>query len=127
MDDKLLIALVAAISAAVGGLITSVLAPCVKHRIELKTAEVSRKRQLISDWRQMIIEVTAEAKGSGDVRALLQNHPAFLSLEPHLTDEARRAAYARLFTVAAGVEVPYPIHIIKSDIIRIEELWGLRK
>lgn len=127
MDDKLLLVLVAAISAVVGGLITSVLAPWVKHRIELKTAEVNRKRQLISDWRQMIIEITKDAKGPDEARALLQNHPAFLSLEPHLTDEARRAAYARLFTVAAGVEVPYPLHIIKKDIIRIEESWGLRR
>jgi hypothetical protein len=112
MDDKLLLALVAACSAIVGGLITSILAPWVKHRIEVGTAEVGRKRQLISDWRQMIVEITRDASGPDDARVLLQNHPAFLSLEPHLNEQARRAAYARLFTVAAGVEVPYPIHVI---------------
>ena len=127
MDDKLLLALVAAGSAVVGGLITSVLAPWVKHRIELKTAEISRKRQLISDWRHMVIEITKDATGPDDARVLLQNHPAFLSLEPHLTEEARRTAYARNFTVAMGVEVPYPLHVIKKDIIRIEKTWGLHK
>lgn len=127
MDDKLLLALVAAGSAVIGGLITSVLAPWVKHRIELMSAETNRKRQLISDWRQMIIDVTKDARGPDEIRALLQNHPAFLSLEPHLTDEARRAAYARNFTVAAGIEVPYPLHIIKNDISRIEKSWGLHK
>ncbi len=127
MDDKLLLALVAAGSAVIGGLITSVLAPWVKHHIELKSAETNRKRQLISDWRQMIIEITKDARGPDETRALLQNHPAFLSLEPHLTEEARRAAYARNFTLAVGVEVPYPLHVIKNDINRIEESWGLHK
>lgn len=127
MNDKLLLSLVAAVSLLVGGLVTSVLAPWVKHRIERKSAEIDRKRQLISDWRQMIIVITNETNNPDEVRALLQNHPAFLSLEPHLTDEARRAAYARSFTVAAGVEVPYPLHVIKNDISRIETAWGLAK
>lgn len=127
MNDKLLLALVAAASAVIGGLITSVLAPWVKHRIELKTAETNRKRQLVSDWRQMIVEITKDASQPDKARALLQNHPTFLSLEPHLTEEARSAAYARNFTIAIGVEVPYPLHVIKMDINRIEKSWGLHK
>ncbi|MDR3452378.1 MAG: hypothetical protein P4L96_06190 [Rhodoferax sp.] len=75
----------------------------------------------------MIIVITNETNDPDKVRALLQNHPAFLSLEPHLTDEARRVAYARSFTAVAGVEVPYPLHVIKNDISRIETAWGLTK
>lgn len=127
MDVKLLLPIVAAASAIAGGLITSVLAPWVKHRIEVGAAEINRKRQLVSDWRQMIVKITRDASGPDDARVLLQNHPAFLSLEPHLDEEARCAAYARCFIIAAGVEVPYPIHVIKEDIIRIEASWGLNK
>lgn len=122
MDNKLLIA-----SGAIGGLITSALAPWVKHRIKRNEDEKSRKRQLISDWRQMIIEIAREAREPNEIRALLQSHPAFLSLEPHLTEEARRSAYARNFTVASGVTVPYSLHVIKEDINRIEKSWGLHQ
>ena len=75
----------------------------------------------------MLSTIAGETDDPDAIRNLLQNHPVFLSLEPHLSTEARRAAYARSLTVAAGVAVPYPLHIIKTDIIRIERVWGLAK
>ncbi|MEW5768780.1 MAG: hypothetical protein AB1831_00300 [Pseudomonadota bacterium] len=125
MDDKLLLAVVAAISAAVGGVITSVLAPWVKHRIERKATEIDRKRQLISDWRQMVITIANSTSEPGKACVLLQSHPAFLSLEPHLSEEARRVAYAPPYVIEVGVEIPYPLQVIKEDIMRIEKSWGL--
>jgi hypothetical protein len=51
----------------------------------------------------MLSTIANETDDPDAIRDLLQNHPVFLSLEPHLSTEARRAAYARSFTVAAGV------------------------
>jgi hypothetical protein len=127
MTDKLLLALIAAGSAVVGGLITSVLSPWVKHRIERSAGEIDRKRQLIAEWRNMITTIANATDKPDEARSILQSHPAFLSLEPHLSDEARRAAYAREFIVASGVKLPYPLHTIKVDISRIEKLWRLAK
>jgi hypothetical protein len=75
----------------------------------------------------MVIAIANETRSQSEVRRLLQSHPAFLSLEPLLTEDTRRAAYAREFTVTPGVEVPYPLHVIKMDIARIEKSWGLYK
>jgi hypothetical protein len=125
MNDKLLVALIAAASAGIGGLITAVLGPWVKHRLDLKTAETDRKRQLIAEWRSMVSAIANETSDPDKARSLLQGNSVFLSLEPHLSDDARRNAYARSFTVASGVEVPYPLHAIKLDITRIEKSWGL--
>jgi len=125
MDDKLVLALVAAASAIVGGLVTSVVAPWVKHKLERSHSELARKRKLVADWRQMITEIAGKTDEQDEAQSLLQNHPAFLSLEPHLSEEARRAAYGRNFTVAVGVHVPYPLHVIKNDISRIEKAWKI--
>jgi hypothetical protein len=125
MGDKLLIAFVAAISAILGGLITSVIAPLVKHRLDHSREELQRKRLLLAEWRKMIADIAGKSAEPETVQELLQNHPSFLSLEAHLSDDARRAAYARSFTAAAGVHIPYPLHVIKKDIIRIERAWGV--
>jgi hypothetical protein len=123
----LIVAITAAGSAIIGGLITAVLAPWVKHRIERTTLETERKRQLISEWRSMISEIANVTNDPHEAQSALQSHPAFLSLEPHLSEEARRAAYARSFTVMLGVNLPYPLHAVKMDISRIEKSWGLTK
>ena len=127
MDEKVVIAIVAAVSALIGGVITSIVSPWVRYKLERNSAEIDRKRQTIADWREMIAELSNQVGEPQEAQILLQRHPIFQSLEPHLSEEARRAAYARNFTAAAGVHIPYPLHVIKNDIMRIEKEWKVAR
>jgi predicted hydrolase (HD superfamily) len=92
VDDKLVVALVAAASAIVGGVITGVVAPLVKHRLEEKSAAKQRKREQVARWRQMVLEVHHAAEGNINPNDRLQRHPEYLSIEPHLSKRGPKAA-----------------------------------
>lgn len=91
-----------------------------------RKAETERRRAQIATWRRMILEVDKRAAGSTDVSALLQTNADYLSLEPHLEERSRNAAYAehRVFTV--GTHLPMALQILKKEIDRIEGEWDLR-
>ena len=127
MDEKVILALVATGSAVAGGLITSVVAPIVKHWLERSAVERDRRREQIKRWRSMILEVERLFNESGELGLSLQLHPDFLSLEPHLEGEVQRVAYAPNRTVSLGVHLPHPLQMIKDDIARIEREWGVEK
>jgi hypothetical protein len=127
MDEKLIIALVAASSAIVGGLITSVLGPVIKHGLEQSSVKKSRQREQIQKWRNMVIQVDRETDGSIDVGAALQVHPDFLTLEPYLTEEANRAVHAPNRTAVFGSTLQAPLSNMSTEISRVEKEWGLRQ
>lgn len=127
MEDKLIIAIVAAVSAMVGGLITSILGPLVKHRLEQSTADRSRQREQIAKWRQMLLHVDRAAQGNSSPGEILQIHPEYITLEPHLTEQARRVAQGQNTTAVVGQTLCLPLETLKNEIARIEQEWGLRK
>lgn len=45
MDDKSLVAIIAAISAIIGGLISLVIGPVIKHRLDQSAADRERKKE----------------------------------------------------------------------------------
>lgn len=127
MSDNVSIALVAAVSAIVGGLITSVLSPYIKDRLFTRASETNRKRELIADWRKMLLEVEATAESSDKtIGHLLQLHPKFSALEPHLTEEGRSIVYRRNFTASSSA-LSHPTLVLMEEIARIEKLWELQK
>lgn len=126
MDEKLIIALVAAVSAVIGGLISTVLGPVIKHRLEQSAADKNRRREQIQKWRDMVLQIDSDAGSNIDVGPALQAHPDFLTLEPHLREEARRSVYAQSMTIIVGSTLAAQLRNMTAEISRIEKNWGLR-
>ena len=127
MEDKLLVALVAAASAVVGGAISAVLGPIIKHRLEQKSEDSERKRVQIRKWREMLGEVQKDAGGNMNPNPLLHVHPDFLTLEPHLKPEIRRRVHGENRTFLVGSGLAKPLRDLALEIERIELEWGVAK
>ena len=126
MDVRAIVAIVAAVSACIGGVITAVLGPIIKHRLEQSAAERERRREQIEKWRSMVVQVERQSREPGtNLRQMLQLHPDFLSLEPHLTPGARESVHKRFFLVQMGHELPIHLRIVSDEISRIEKTWKL--
>lgn len=125
MDEKIIISIVAALSAILGGLITSILAPIIKHWLEQSITEKSRKRELIVKWRNMILEIAEAANGDINPTELIQRHRNYFSLEPHLSNEAKKIARAENRTIVVGNALSLPLEALKNEIARIEKDWNL--
>lgn len=125
MDDKVLVALVAAGSAIIGGLITAVIGPVIKHWLEERTDKNERRRAQIIKWRAMVLEVSKESEYINDVGQHLQLHPEFMSLEALLSPQVRSGLYQDNRTIVVGQSLPVPLEGVKNDIARIEKEWGL--
>ena len=126
MDDKLLIALIAGGSAIVGGLITSVLGPVIRHWLEASTKDKDRRRAQIQAWRDMVTKLNYERDPNVNIGEEIQAHPDFLTLEPHLSEVARSSIYARNFLVSLGSALPAQLRTLTAEISRIEKQWKLR-
>ncbi|MGB3749143.1 MAG: hypothetical protein WA961_13145 [Rhodanobacter sp.] len=127
MDEKVIIALVAASSAVVGGLISAVLGPVIKHHLEQSAAERDRKRAQVQAWRDMVLYIERNSNGQVNVGPDIQVHQDFLTLEPYLSDEARRSIYSQNMTIIVGSSFPKQLRDLTAEISRIEKQWGLRK
>lgn len=125
MDATVSTALVAGISAIAGGVISAIVAPYIKHRIDDSVAEKGRRREQIAKWRQMIMEVNQAAEGNISPSEFLQLHADYITLEPYLTPAARRVAHAENRTWVVGQALSLPLETLKNEIARIESEWGL--
>jgi hypothetical protein len=126
MDEKVVLSLIAAGSAIVGGFISAIVGPVIKHRLDLSAARKIRQREQIHKWREMVLEVDRASGGNLDVGPTLQLHPEFLSLEPYLSEEARRSVYGQNRTLVVGQSLAKPLQTIKREIARVENEWSLR-
>ncbi len=126
MDNALTTAIVAAASAVFGGLLTAVVGPAIKHRLEEGANKAKRRQEKVAEWRQMLLEVHQTSGGDADPSEHLFLHPAYASLEPYLTDEARRELQSEGITIVQGQGLAYPLELLKTEIARIEALWELR-
>lgn len=126
MEANLITAVVAAASAVVGGVITGIISPYVKHRLERSVAESVRKREQIARWRTMLLEVDRDAAGNASPGPILHLHPDYISLEPYLTEAARRIARSENRTSVVGQALCVPLETLKNEIARIEAEWRLR-
>ena len=127
MDDKIIIAVVAAASAIAGGLISAVLGPVVKHWLEEGASEKRRKREQINKWRQMLLDIDRAAQGNVSPGHHLQMHPDYITLEPFLTEDARKVARRENRTIVVGQALCLPLETLKNEIARIEREWELHK
>ena len=127
MDDKILLALVATASAIVGGLLTAVISPWIKHKLEQSTRDATRKREQVQSWRAMIVQIASQCDNDSSANSALQVHPDYLSLEPLLKEETRRSVYKRNFVVTSGQSLPYALEQVKRGIAEIEKQWGLNE
>ncbi len=126
MNENIITALFAAASALFGGIVSGVVAPFVKHRLDQAVAEKSRKRDQIAKWRKMVLEVNQVTEGDMCTNESLQIHPEYITLEPYLTDNARRTVQSEDIVLVVGQVLPFPLETLKNEISRIEQEWGLK-
>jgi hypothetical protein len=98
----------------------------------MKPVVVDRREQ-IREWRRMVTEVHSkqlEITHNGELAsmtALLEQHPAFLSLRPLLSAETKRFLWGRTYLVPPGSStMDGRLHAVLTDIERLEKEWGLR-
>ena len=103
-----MVAIIAAISAILGGVLTSVISPWVKMKLEVRTKEKERKRALVKEWRNMLLEVQSKVEYENEVGQLIQVHPAYLSLEPFLNKETRNSVNSENRTIIVGSALSAP-------------------
>ena len=125
MNDTAVTALIAAISAIVGGFISAVIGPVIKHRLEQSSAKTASRREQIRRWREMVVAIDRVADGDQDVGPLIHIHPEYLSLEPHLTEAARLEVHSESRTIVVGQTLAEPLECLKNEISRIEQKWKL--
>lgn len=127
MDSTVITALISGVSAVVGGVITAIGAPLVKHWLEQCASEKNRKREQIAKWRQMLLDVNLAAGGNISPGSKLHLHPEYIALEPLLTEAARKVVRAENRTIVVGQALSVPLETLKNEIARIESQWGLGK
>lgn len=125
-DDKIIVAIISLISAVIGGGLTSIVSPLIKTKLEEKIKETERRRALIKEWRNMLLEVQSKARSINEVGQIVQLHPAYLTLEPFLSDELRKSLHRENRTIVVGNSLSKPLEDIKQEISRIELNWKLR-
>lgn len=125
-NEKVLVAIIAAISAILGGVLTSVISPWIKMKLEVRTKEKERKRALVKEWRNMLLEVQSNVEYENEVGQLIQVHPAYLSLEPFLNKETRNFVYSENRSIIVESALSAPLRAVKDEISRLESEWGIR-
>ena len=125
-NDKIVVAIISLISAVIGGVLTSIVSPLIKIKLEEKEKETERRRALIKEWRDMLLELNSKDSFVNDIGQMVQLHPAYLTLEPFLSDEVRGSLYRGNRTYLAGASLPKPLEDLKHEISRIELNWKLR-
>jgi hypothetical protein len=127
VDERIVIALVAAVSAVVGGLISTVLGPVIRHHLAQSAADQDRRRNQIQAWRDMILYIDRHFPNELDVGSEVQAHADFLTLEPYLSDEVRQSIYRQNTTLVVGSTLAKQLRDLAAEISRVEKKWGLRK
>ena len=126
--DNIYTAIVAAAAAIVGGLITAVVGPLIKHKLEQAAAKQKQRQEQIIKWRQMILDVNRAVDGNLDPSDQLFIHPDYISFEPNITIDAKREVRNETITIVDGQKgLSYPLEILKNEIARVEKEWSLLK
>jgi hypothetical protein len=126
LNQTILVAIVSFCSAIVGGAMSAIVAPYVRFHLDERKRRDEQRRAQIKRWRSMLIEISDKLRSDGgDLRFMLQHHPEYITLEPHLPDELKQAAYTRSFYVKMGTFLPLPLESYKHEIAAIEARWNL--
>jgi hypothetical protein len=73
----------------------------------------------------MLLQVSSECKYLNEIGQVLQLHPDYMSLEPHLSEHTIQSLYGDCRTIVVGQSLPLPLEKVKDDIAQIEKSWGL--
>ncbi|MBC3872542.1 hypothetical protein [Undibacterium flavidum] len=132
-NDKTLTLVLGLIGGGITGLITHFFAPWFKWKLDEKTQtrkmenELKEyRRSLILKWRTMLLSAeNIQRNGDGVANTIIQLNADYLSLEPLLTPDARKAVYQRNRTIVVGSELQGSSLILKDEIARLERQWEL--
>ncbi len=135
--DKVLPALLGLAAGIVGSLI----APLVNWRIEKTREKLAHRRELIGKWRVMVNDIIKDrdvtanplrapsakevlTAATGGLAGLLERHPDYYSLQPHLSRKTRaHIAGSRTFVVGSTIDTA--LLYILEEIGNLEKKWGL--
>lgn len=127
MDDKIYIAIAAALFVMIGGVIKIILKPYLIHKIERdKDRQLARKSQILQ-WRAMILELHQHAQTDANIHDLISTHPEFLKLEPLLLKAEKQELQQKRRTIVVDQPLAPQLEIIKIAVSRIETQWELNK
>lgn len=132
-NEKILTILLGLLGGGISGLATHFFAPWFKWKLDEKTqtkkmeADLKeRRRELILTWRKMLISAEYEAqKEETSVQKIIQLDPNYLSLEPLLGPEEKKAVYRENRIIVLGSELQGASLVLKEEIARLEKEWGL--
>jgi hypothetical protein len=120
-------------STVLSSVISGIIAPSVNWGLEKKKLLRADRKEKIQRWRQMVHEINLEVqaieqgktpripKVQSQAGFLIEQHPDFLSLQPHL----QRGGVFQSMTVYAGRTMPSELIHLAAEIDRIEKEWDL--
>ncbi len=74
----------------------------------------------------MILDLNRVVQGNINQGTNIQLHPEYITLEPFLTDAARKLIRSENRTFVIGQALSLPLEILKSKIARIEKIWKIQ-
>lgn len=127
MQDTIIIAIVAALAAVAGGLITGVIAPLVRYKLDRRIETRTTRMESIDRWRKMLADGHDNLSKYGEnIGIYIQAHHHYSSLVPHLDPAVRVTLGVPSPTLEAGHAFPKPLELLRSEIERLETEWKLR-
>ena len=108
---------------AVIGFVSGLLTPWVKWEVDKRRERLAYRRRTVELWRTAI---DREKHEPTDSRSDFLASPAYTSLRPHLSEEARRKVEApRTVYVGGGRGDSVRKQVLLDEVARIERTWAL--
>lgn len=145
MDEKVLTAVIGAVAGLISGSIASIVAPWINWGIEKRKQKLAHRRELIAKWRAMVFHIVSVYESDEETDAetffdLLAKEQDYLSLKPHISDEAYKKLLKADITpgeiiivqrgaLGSGSSRVNPIggfaSLLADEVTRIEKEWKL--
>lgn len=150
MNDRIIIALIAAVAGLVGGAVASLIAPWIHWGIEKRKNKREEQKNLIKNIRELVIDVNKEQERINELiitnpdkfqeelkypKAItyldaLQRHHYFFAIKPFLSnttlESLSNSKLYRLDDRGSGLgQLPEPFLLVLDDISRLEKEWEL--
>ncbi|MEK6278767.1 MAG: hypothetical protein AABN95_00275 [Acidobacteriota bacterium] len=128
MDLTLKIALIAAASAVLGGLVTAVIAPHVAWGIEKRRNVQDARKELIHNIRRMIVDYRNATDTTFGVSVLgesLSRNVSWLKVKPYLREAILRDISEAGNSTIQSDKVRQALSILEDEITHIQKMWKL--
>lgn len=140
--ENIVIAIVALLSAVLGGVINGLLAPYVASKVKTKEEKTTNRKELISKWRDMIFDFSHNYNDIWEQKFknyrvtfedIIKTYPDYLTLEAQMSDSAlTRIKEEKINSFAFSEANSWHrntndqfIKILKNEVKKLEKEWDL--